>query len=65
MMRPIYEIAKEIRANWTPVSPHAKPYLDAMFSLNDISDDYFADSGKSFQTQVHGVGKPQDVLSPN
>ena len=46
-MRPIYEIAEEIRADWKPVSPYAKPYLDAMFSLNDISDDYFADSGKS------------------
>ena len=47
LKRPIYEIAKEIRADWKPVSPYAKPYLDAMFSLNDISDDYFADSGKS------------------
>ena len=45
--RPISEIAKEIRAYWKPVSPYAKPYLDAMYSLNDISDDYFADSGKS------------------
>ena len=29
MKRPIYEIAKEIRADWKPVSPYAKPYLDA------------------------------------
>ena len=47
MKRPIYQIAEEIRADWKPVSPYAKPYLDAMFSLNDISDDYIADSGKS------------------
>jgi len=46
-MRPIYEIAKEIRADWKPVSPYAKPYLEAMFFLYDVSDYFFADSGKS------------------
>jgi len=47
MKRPIYQIAEEIRADWKPVSPYAKPYLDAMFSLHDISDNYYLDSGRS------------------
>lgn len=47
LKRPIYQIAKEIRDDWNPVSPHAKPYLDAMFFLHDVSDYFFSDSGKS------------------
>lgn len=51
MSRPIYEIAKEIRSDWNKqgkgVSPYAKPYLDAMFSLDRIEDNYIMDSGKS------------------
>lgn len=47
IMRPIYQIAKEIRNDWKPVSPHAKPYLDAMFFLHDVEDYFFADSGRS------------------
>ena len=38
LQRPIYQIAREIRDDWKPVSPHAKPYLDAMFSLNNIKN---------------------------
>lgn len=49
--RPINEIAKEIRADWSKqgkgVSPYAKPYLDAMMQLHSINDPYYADSGKS------------------
>ena len=45
--RPIYQIAKEIRDDWKPVSPHARPYLEAMFFLYDVSDYFFSDSGKS------------------
>ena len=47
LKRPIYQIANEIRADWKPVSPHARPYLEAMFFLYDVSDYYFSDSGKS------------------
>jgi len=43
----ISEIAMEVRKNWKKVSPHAQPYLDAMFSLNKISDNYYADTGSS------------------
>ena len=45
--RPIYTIAAEIRKTWPKVNYAAKPYLDAMDSLNLISDPYLYDSGKS------------------
>ncbi len=45
--RPLYEVAAEISKNWKPVNYAAKPYLEAMFSLDKVSDNYGADSGKS------------------
>ena len=45
--RPLYMIASDIRDNWKPVNYAAKPYLDAMFELNKITDNYINDSGKS------------------
>ena len=47
MSRPISEIAKDIRKDWNPVNYAAKPYLDAMFSLDKITDVCCEDSGKS------------------
>jgi hypothetical protein len=47
MARPIYTIAREIRADWKKVSPYAAPYLQAMFSLNSIDDAYGFDSAYS------------------
>jgi hypothetical protein len=47
MTRPIYEIAADIRANWKNVNYAAKPYLDAMNSLDKITDNYYYDSGRS------------------
>lgn len=47
MTRKIKDIAKEIRSDWKNVNYAAKPYLEAMFSLNDITDMYFADTAKS------------------
>lgn len=47
MSRPICTIAKEIREDWKNVYFAAKPYLDAMASLNSINDDYYLDSGRS------------------
>jgi hypothetical protein len=47
MSRPISEIAAEIRKCWPNVNYAAKPYLDAMHSLTNITDDYGYDSGKS------------------
>ena len=46
-MRPLYEIAREIRKDWKNVNYAARPYLNAMGSLNSITDDYYADSGVS------------------
>ena len=45
--RPIYEIAREIRRDWPRPYFGAVPYLDAMFSLDRMTDAYGADSGKS------------------
>lgn len=47
-VRPLGVIASEIRADWgRKVYFGAKPYLDAMASLNKISDNYYLDSGQS------------------
>ena len=45
--RPIHEIATEIESKW--VNPYfgARPYLMAMFSLTDVTDNYGMDSAKS------------------
>lgn len=47
MPRKLSEIAEEIKVNWTKISPHAKPYLDAMRTLNSIDDKYYADDAQS------------------
>jgi len=46
-MRPLYTIAREIRADWKKVSPYAAPYLQAMSYLNSVDDKYILDSGRS------------------
>jgi hypothetical protein len=45
--RPLYEIAREIRADWKKVYFGAVPYLEAMVTLTSIDQDYGWDSGKS------------------
>lgn len=47
VVRPLYQIANEIRKDWENVNYAAKPYLDAMATLNNIEDDYIMESGKS------------------
>ena len=45
-VRPLYEIAIEIKRDWKNLNkkfPCAQPYLDAMFSVNKISDNYYLD----------------------
>lgn len=45
--RPIYQIAGEISDDWgRQVNFAAKPYLQAMFSLDSIDDKYILDSGR-------------------
>lgn len=46
-MRTLHEIAREVRADWKNVYFGAKPYLDAMSTLNSIEDNYYEDSGES------------------
>jgi len=43
MERPIYKIAEEIQADWKKVSPYAVPYLQAMNTLENITDHYMYD----------------------
>ena len=46
--RPLYEIANDIRKDWgSKVNFSAKPYLDAMATLNSINDMYMFDTAKS------------------
>ena len=45
--RPLYAIASEIRQDWKPVHPFAVPYLDAMSTLDKITDNYMFDSADS------------------
>ena len=46
--RPLYTIAREIKKDWgTKVNYGAVPYLDAMSSLDKITDNYGMDSAKS------------------
>lgn len=51
--RPLFAIARAIRADWKDkagkpnINYAAKPYLDAMESLNSIDDKYIEDSGAS------------------
>ena len=49
--RPIHEIASDIEREWGKqgkgVNYAARPYLDAMHSLEKPTDNYYADSGKS------------------
>ena len=46
-MRPLFEIAREIRKDWKNVSYYAAPYLNAMSCLNSVDDNYIMDSGRS------------------
>ena len=45
--RPLYAIARDIRAHWSKVYFGAVPYLQAMASLNDINDKYGLDDARS------------------
>ena len=46
--RPIAVIADEITNEWgSKINYAAKPYLEAMFSLNSVKDNYGLDSGKN------------------
>jgi hypothetical protein len=40
MSRPLYVIAREIRADWKKPSVYALPYIEAMQMLNGIDETY-------------------------
>lgn len=44
--RPLCVIAAEIKKEWKNVYFGAKPYLDAMLTLNNINDKYFFEDGE-------------------
>lgn len=47
MSRTLSSIAREIRLSWKNVNYAAKPYLEAMASLNSVQDNYYYDTGDS------------------
>ena len=46
-VRPLYQIAAEVSSDWKNVYFGAVPYLQAMFSLESVKDNYGMDSGRS------------------
>lgn len=46
-VRPIWDIALDIRKDWKKVYFGAVPYLDAMGSLDKITDTYYADDART------------------
>ena len=48
--RPLYEIAREIRADWANVTYSAKPYLQAMGQMSSVNDHYGYDDGRGVVT---------------
>jgi hypothetical protein len=51
MARELHQIAREINDDWRlkgkGVSPYARPYLDALHTLESIDDNYYMDSADS------------------
>jgi len=50
-MRKIKEIAKEIKSSWKNPYFGAHPYLEAMFQLSSIEDNYYQDSARDIVTR--------------
>ena len=46
-MRPLYEIARDIRNDWKKPYFGAVPYLEAMAKLETIEQNYYYDTGRS------------------
>lgn len=43
----VSEIAGVIQKNWQNIHFSAQPYLDAMFEIQDVNENYYHDSAKS------------------
>ena len=46
-MRKINVIAREIESDWKNVNYAARPYLDAMYTLETVDDMFIADTAQS------------------
>lgn len=47
-MRPLYQIARDIKKDWgSKVNYAAKPYLDAMSYVENVTDNYGMDTAES------------------
>lgn len=47
MPRTLKAIAADIKSDWKNVNFAAKPYLDAMATLESVNDSYYVESGKA------------------
>jgi len=47
IMQTLSTIAREISRDWKNVNYAARPYLEAMRSLDSVNDSYYQDSAKS------------------
>ena len=45
-IRPLSNIAHDIKRDWKNVNYAAKPYLSALLEMDQITDDYMYDNGK-------------------
>jgi hypothetical protein len=63
MTRPIHEIAYEISRDWQKPYFGAVPYLEAMYSLTHIHDNFYEDTmGLVFATTAVAEAWAQDLL---
>lgn len=46
-IRPLFEVARDIKKSWLKPNPSATPYLDAMLQLDSIDSNYGVDTGQS------------------
>ena len=46
MSRPLYVIAREIRADWKKTNVYAEPYIEAMAMMVDVKQMYWHESGR-------------------
>lgn len=45
--RPLYAIADDIRRDWHPIAPAARPYVDALGMLDTVDGRYGFDDGRT------------------
>ena len=53
-VRPLYIVAREIKADWKNVHYTAKPYLDAMVQMQNVNEAFGYDTGKGIVLRFLG-----------